>query len=289
VQFGLVYLPFYFVQILFSQVIVKTMGGGGSQTIEQTFNMDVVNKSIMNTITTNQQSLSAAMSNIQKVTVRFGNIGPKCDAKIGQKIDATSQSSAVMSPVTINEAKTAVANDLAASAAAAMEKVTEAGNLQFGDKQNLDQEVNMAIENVVENTFETNNLNEIISEMVNLQEGELEVKNCNGKIDFSQDIVAELMAEAITESLTTNISNNETLNSLHAAVAGEQKTENKGIADIVDSIGDALAGPLKYLIIACVVCVCVVCLALLAFALSPAGQSSATKFANAGASRMKGH
>ena len=265
------------------------MGGGGSQTIEQTFNMDVLNESITTTITNNQQSLSTAMSNIQKVTVRIGNMGPKCDVKIGQKIDATSQSSAVMEPTTINEAKSVVENNLAASAAAAMEKVTEAGNLQFGDKQDMEQTVNMAIENVVENTFETNNLTEIISEMINLQEGDLEVKNCNGKLDFSQDVVANLMAEAITKSLTTNISNNETLNSLHAAVSGEQKTENKGIADIVDSIGEALAGPLKYLIIACVVCVCVVCLALLAFSLSPAGQSSATKFANAGASRMKGH
>ena len=126
------------------------MGGGGSQTINQTFNMDVVNKSIMTTITNNQQSLSAAMSNIQKVKVRFGNMGPKCDAKIGQSINATSQSSAEMSPKTINEAKTVVANELAASAAAAMEKVTEAGNMQFGDKQNMNQEVNMAIENVVE-------------------------------------------------------------------------------------------------------------------------------------------
>ena len=284
-QFGLVYLPFYFVQILFSQVIVKTMGGGGSQTIEQTFNMDVVNKSLMNTITNNQQSLSASMNNIQKVLVRVRNMGPECDITLGQKIDATSQSSAVMSPTTINEAKTAVENDLAASAAAAMEKVTEAGNLQFGDEQNLDQEVNMAIENIVENTFETNNLTEVISEMINLQEGDIEIVNCNGKLDFQQDVVASLMAEAITKSLTTNISNNETLNSLHAAVSGEQKTENKGIADIVDSV----SGPLKYAIIACVVCVCVICLALLAFALSPAGQSSATKFANAGASRMKGH
>jgi hypothetical protein len=265
------------------------MGGGGSQTIEQTFNMNVLNESIMNTITTNQQSLSTAMSNIQKVLVTVKNMGPKCNITIGQKIDATSQSSAVMEPTTINEAKTVVENDLAASAAAAMEKVTEAGNMQFGDKQDMEQTVNMAIENVVENTFETNNLTEIISEMINLQEGEVEIQNCNGKLDFSQDVVANLMAEAITKSLTTNISNNETLNSLHAAVSGEQKTENKGIADIVDSIGDALAGPLKYLIIACVVCVCVVCLALLAFSLSPAGQSSATKFANAGASRMKGH
>ena len=271
-------------------MIVKTMGGGGSQTIEQTFNMDVVNKSVMKTITNNQQSVSAAQENVQRLDVDFGFIGKGCKATIGQTIDASSTSSTEMSPVTINEAKTAVTNDLAASAAAAMEKVTEAGNLQFGDKQDMEQEVNMAIENVVENTFETNNLNEVISTMVNIQEGRIKIGSCiGGDVDINQNITARLMAEAVTKSLTTNISNNETLNALHAAVAGEQKTENKGIADIVDSIGEAIAGPMKYLIIACVVCVCVVCLALLAFALSPAGQSSATKFANAGASRMKGH
>ena len=250
------------------------MGGGGSQTVNQTFNMDVVNKSLMTTITNNQQSLSAAMNNIQKVKVRVGNMGPDCDMKIGQKIDASSQSSATMSPTTINEAKTVISNELVASAAAAMEKTTEAGNLQFGDKQNMNQEVNMAIENVIENTFETNNLNEVIAEMVNLQEGDLEIKNCNGKLDFSQDIVATLMAEAITDSLTQNIADSETLNKLKAATEGSQKTENKGIADIVDSIGDAFAGPIKYIVIACVLCICILVIGGVAMALSPAGQNA---------------
>ena len=245
------------------------MGGGGSQTVNQTFNMDVVNKSLMTTITNNQQSLSAAMNNIQKVKVRVGNMGPDCDMKIGQKINASSQSSATMSPTTINEAKTVISNELVASAAAAMEKTTEAGNLQFGDKQNMNQEVNMAIENVIENTFETNNLNEVIAEMVNLQEGDLEIKNCNGKLDFSQDIVATLMAEAITDSLTQNIADSETLNKLKAATEGSQKTENKGIADIVAKV----TGPMKYAIIASVCCVCVLVLGLVAMFLSPAGQN----------------
>lgn len=245
------------------------MGGGGSQTVNQTFNMDVVNKSLMTTITNNQQSLSAAMNNIQKVKVRVGNMGPDCDMKIGQKINASSQSSATMSPTTINEAKTVISNELVASAAAAMEKTTEAGNLQFGDKQNMNQEVNMAIENVIENTFETNNLNEVIAEMVNLQEGDLVVRNCNGKLDFSQDIVATLMAEAITDSLTQNIADSETLNKLKAATEGSQKTENKGIADIVSKV----TGPMKYAIIASVCCVCVLVLGLVAMFLSPAGQN----------------
>lgn len=249
------------------------MGGGGSQTVNQTFNMDVVNKSITETITNYNQSLSAANENKQKMKVIIGNMGPECDVNLSQKIDATSQVSATMEPTTLNQVQSTVSNELTAQAAAAMEKTTEAGNLQFGDKQNMNQEVNMAVENVIQNTFETNTMNTIISTMVNIQDGDLKIENCNGKLDFSQNIVASLMAEAITNALTTNIAENETLNKLAAATEGTQKTENKGVADIVDSIGDAVAGPLKYLIIACVICVCVLVLGAAAMFLSPAGQN----------------
>ena len=249
------------------------MGGGGSQTVNQTFNMDVVNKSITETITNYNQSLSAANDNRQKMKVVIGNMGPLCDVNLSQKIDATSQVSAVMEPTTLNQVQSAVSNELTTQAAAAMEKTTEAGNLQFGDKQNMNQEVNMAVENVIKNTFETNTVNDIISTMVNIQDGELKIENCNGKIDFSQNVVASLMAEAINNALTTNIAENETLNKLAAATEADQKTENKGVADIVDSIGDAISGPLKYLIIACVICVCILVLGAAVMFLSPAGQN----------------
>jgi hypothetical protein len=259
------------------------MGGGGSQTINQTFNMDVVNENLFKSITTNQQSLSSAMSNIQKIKVKVDGMGPECDIKIGQKIDATSQSSATMSPTTITSAKDSVQSDLSASASAAMAKVTEAGNMQFGDEQDMNQTVNMAVTNVIDKVFETNNLTEVIAEMINLQEGDLEVRNCNGKIDFTQDVVATLMAEAITNSLTSAISENETLNSLHATTSGDQSSENKGIADIVDS----LLGPMKYAVIASVVCCCLVVLLVLMVALSPAGQKATGNLGSAGAARMK--
>lgn len=252
---------------------VKTMGGGGSQTIEQTFNMDVINKSVFNQITNNQQSLSAAMNNIQKVEVNIGEMGPKCDVTLGQKIDATSQSSATMSPKTIAETKDQVQNDLQAAAQAAVEKTTEMGNMQFGDEQNVSQEVNMAIENVVEKTFETNNLNEVISEMVNMQDGLLNIKKCNGKLDFQQNIVANLMAEAITSSLTSAISENETLSALHASASGAAKTENKGLQGLITGIIDSASGPMMIGIVASVICVCVIVIAAAMFAMSPAGQN----------------
>ena len=256
------------------------MGGGGSQTINQTFNMDVLNEMIYESITTHQSTLSASLNNIQRMEVNLGDMGPKCEADLTQDINAKSQSSMTMEPKTINESKAKVESELMAQAAAAMEKVTEAGNMQFGDKQNMNQEVNMEIKNIVKNTFKTENLSEVISEVINIQEGKVNVKRCNGKLNFKQNIVAELMAEAITKSLTSSIADSEVLNKLSASTEGSQKTENKGIADIVGTFFDGLAGPMKYAIIASVCCVCVIAIvALLAF-LSPAGQNMGRKGMN---------
>jgi len=271
------------------------MGGGDSQTIEQTFNLSAINKSVFNQITMNQQSLSAAMNNIQQLDVEIQNMGPLCDVKLGQKINATSQSSVVMAPETIAETKDTVSNELQASANAALEKTTELGNLDFlsDSDQDVKTEINMAVENVIEKTFETNNINEIVSEMVNIQEGRLRIGNCNGKLDFQQDIVALLMAEAITESLTSAIAENEILNKLVASSDADVKSKGGGFAGIFDSIFGGVAGVLgvgaqtaQIASVASVICVCVIILALLTFMMSPAGQNATGTLANAGAKRI---
>lgn len=258
------------------------MGGGGSQTIEQTFNLSTLNESIFNQITTNQQSLTATVDNAQTIEIQAENIGEKCNLIIGQTIDSSSQSSTVMSPETIAATKDTVENELRASAEAALEKQTEMGNFQFGDEQDMKQEINQEVKNIIEKTFETENINTIVSSMINVQDGKLIIKNCNGKVDFQQNIVAKLAAEAITNSLTTAISENDTLSSLAGDAGASGKTENKGLADFLS----ALSGPLLYAIIGCVLCVCVVVIALLVFSFTPAGQKSATKLVNARTARM---
>jgi hypothetical protein len=253
------------------------MGGGGSQTINQTFNMDILNETINETIVNTATTLSASMGNVQKVKVVIGEMGPKCEVNSKQDINAKSQTSVEMEAETAQMVRSKVESELQASADAAMEKVTEAGNMQFGDKQNMNQTINMELKNIIKNTFETNTLSQTISEVVNLQEGVLEIKKCNGKIDFSQNVVAELQANAITKSLSKQLNDSETMSKLAAAASGSQKTENKGIADIVDSIGNAFNGPLKYAMIASVVCCLAIVAMVVAMALSPGGQKGMSK------------
>ena len=84
------------------------MGGGGSQTINQTFNMSAINKSIFNQITKNTQTLATSMNNIQKATITLGLMKSGCTANIGQTIDATTTLSGKMAPQTIAETRDVV-------------------------------------------------------------------------------------------------------------------------------------------------------------------------------------
>ena len=61
------------------------MGGGGSQTIEQVFNMSAVNKSIYNQITNNTQKVSGSQTNIQKMTLNIGGSMIACPYTSSQK------------------------------------------------------------------------------------------------------------------------------------------------------------------------------------------------------------
>jgi hypothetical protein len=264
------------------------MGGGSTQTIEQTFNLEVVNETVFEQITKNTNTIATAMNNIQEMDIEFGVIDSGCKATIGQTIDANSTTIGQLDSTTLGESKAAIETELQASAQAALEKVTEAGNFQFGDNQNIDQDVNLAVKNVINNVFTTENLNEVYAEVVNIQEGKLKVGVCNGEINFDQNIIAVLTAQAITKSISTAIAENELLSSLHASASAEAKTENKGLADIISKIGEILAGPLKYAIIASVVCCCMLVVLLVVMGLSPAGQSATKNLGSAGASRLGG-
>jgi hypothetical protein len=264
------------------------MGGGGSQTIEQTFNLSAVNKSIFEQVTTNTQKVSASSTNIQSIGLNVKGSMIGCPFNATQKIKSETQTDAAMATETILAMKNEITTEMQAGASAAIEKSTEAGNMQFGDKQNVKQETNMAIENIVDTTITTENLSEVISNAVNIQDNVMNIGgdlDCQGeKMVLGQDISAKLVTKAVMGALTDALIENKTTNKLTATSDSEQKTENKGLADIIGTIFAGLTGPL----IAVVVCVCIIMLAVTLFLLSPAGQNATRTAANAGAKKLGG-
>lgn len=76
------------------------------------------------------------------------------------------------------------------------------------------------------------------------------------------------------------------MNSLSARAGADLTSENKGIADIVAKIGEAFTGPMKYAIIASVVCCFLLVLVMIVIGLSPGGQSATANLGKAGANRL---
>jgi len=263
------------------------MGGGGSQTINQTFNLSAVNKSIFEQITKNTAESAASQANVQNLKVVMRNV-KGCSSKFGQKIDAKTQSTSTLTAQTTTEIKNAITNDLQASASAAVEKATEMGNMQFGDKQNVNQEVTLAIENVIENTITTENMNRAIADQVSIQGGELIVDgyDCRegGDINWNQDIVAQLSAEAITTAIADSIASSDVLNKLHAAASGNASSENTGLADLVGTFFEGFYGPVKWIALVCVV----LCFGLLVWSMTGAGQAATRNMGKAASARIGG-
>ena len=266
------------------------MGGGGSQSINQLFDMSVMNKNIYESLTVNKAEVSGSQASIQKQQIVMDNV-KGCGIAIGQTINATLNISAE----TINQQKDTIvanlSNEMKATAAAAIEKATQMGNMQFGDKQNVTQEVNMEIQNIVENKIVTENVTKTVAEQISLQQQQVVLRNVDcvtdgTKIDITQDITAQLAAKAMTKNLKEALAESKILNKLAADAGASQKSENKGLSDLVSSIFEGLTGPMKYAIIACVVCCCLLVLVMIVLGLSPAGQSATKNLGKAGANRL---
>lgn len=264
------------------------MGGDTSQHIEQTFNMSAVNKSIFNSITTNQAITEVGSTNIQDMQINIGKV-IGCDIKLGQKIESETIASSDFTAETVNDIKNEITNDMKASAQAALEKSTQMGSelgalVSGNTDMTLNQAVDIEVENIIETTITTTNLNKTAAESVNIQGGQVNIQfyDCTdgGQLDFQQDIVSRAVAESITKMLTRNIADSTLLNKISADAAGTTTSTAGGFAEMFDSIFGGLAGPAKYGIIASVLCVCVIAIvALLAF-LSPAGQNMGRKAMN---------
>ena len=276
------------------------MGGGGSttQNIEQTFNFSAISENVTNIVTNNTQETGASGANIQGMKVNFGEI-IGCDVNLSQRITSSTMASSEFSVEEIAELQTSITNDMQAAATAALEKNSQMGSelgaLMSGDmNQDIKTAIDMEIKNLVTNNITTNNLTSTVSEQVNIQDGELNVKryDCtvgSASLDFSQDVVSEVKAESVMSTLKEAIANNKVLNKMAASADSTATQKQGGIAEVMDSvfggIADVIGTSQQGAMAASAACVSIVCVLVIGLAvmfMSPAGQnmgrSAMTKF-----------
>ena len=278
------------------------MGGGGSQTIKNEMNFKSTTKILEENITenTNTVNASAIQANKLKISIGVNPItgesllapGEKalrgCNFDITQSATADMQSEASLTTQSILNSKSKIQDSMQANLSSAMEKSTQAGNFQFGDKQNSETKINQEIETVVENVFKTENINEAVSSAVQTNDTDLIILSMDctegGQLDVTQDLTAKIAATAVMGQVIEKLMETEAVKELAAEIDSKQTTENKGAAEVVDSVGDAAAdvigattGPLKYAMIAIVLICCLLMIGGVAIAMSPAGQKGLNK------------
>jgi len=273
------------------------MGGDTSQSIENTFNFSAINENITNIITEKSSTTTATGANIQGMTVNLGKI-IGCDMNFSQKITSKTMTSSEFIDEDVLLLQSQITNDMQAAAESALENNTEMGSelgglLDGGDTEmNVTNSVNMEIKNLVETNITTTTINNTVAEQVNIQDNVLNLQyyDCSdtgGKLDLSQDIMAEVKATSIMKLLKEAVQKNEVLNKMAASTESSVKKKKGGIAGVLDSVFGGIAGVIgtsqqgaMAASAASVSIVCVLVISLAVMFLSPAGQNMGRKGMN---------
>ena len=259
------------------------MGGGGSSTINQNFDMSIVNDVLYESVTKNESINENTMENIQGMELNvLRNVG--CNISTDQNITSSFMATTEQITDSFQKVENDIVAELQAQAGAALDKQTQMGNLQFGDRQNVNQNINTEIENIVKTQLSTENLTKTVNKAVNIQEQTINIGETiclNGEtLSFKQNISADLAAQAVAKNLLSAVTTNKLANEIVATADASLSSSAGGAAELVDSVGNVITGPMKYGIIASVVCCCVIVLAAIAMAMSPAGQRTINRGAN---------
>jgi hypothetical protein len=258
------------------------MGGGGSSTIKQEMNMSVVNDILYESVTNNESINENTMQNIQNMSLDIGrNVG--CNITTDQTINSSFMATTQQITQSFQTVSNELVSELQAQAGAALDKQSQMGNFQFGDRQNVDQKINTEIENVVKTMMETNNLTKTINSAVNVQGQEIKIGETiclNGEqLTFKQNISADLAAQAVAKNILSAATSNKVVNDIISEAEASASTEAGGAAEVIEEAGEAATGiigaatgPMKYAIIAIAGISFLMIVAVIIMGLSPAGQ-----------------
>lgn len=272
------------------------MGGGGSSTINQNFNMSVINDVMYNSVTRNETVNENTMQNIQGMDLKvLRNVG--CNISTDQTITSSFMATTEQIAESFQQVENEIVSELQAQAGAALDKQTQMGNLQFGDRQNVNQDINTEIENIVRTNLETENLKTTINESVNVQDQTIYIGETiclNGEtLSFKQNISADLAAQAVSKNIMSAITTNKMANEIIAKGEATAASKAGGAAEVVDSVGGAVSGvvgamtgPARYAMVLSAICCCMAVIAMIAFGMSPAGQNAMKKGVNAGIAKF---
>jgi hypothetical protein len=242
--------------------------------------LSVANDFVSTTIATTQ----ASSTNIQTFTLNIGAMN-NCPLSLGQTINAQVSAISTVNDTQAQQLQTSLSTALNAAAQSNSDMVNGVMAATGGNEQDTRTNITNTIEQSVRNAVTATTINQVAATSVNTQTMTLNIGACmNSPIQANQGIVSNVIAQNILTKVSNAIVSSNLVSAATANASTTTGMHNQGLNDLVDSIFKGLTG--IWGIIALVVCVAIC--GVLAFLLSPAGQESSVKLANAGASKIKG-
>ena len=249
---------------------------------------NIVNQSSLSVtndfVSTTMASTQASSTNMQTFTLNIGAMA-NCPLNLGQTINAQVAAIATVTDKQAQQLQTSLATSLDAAAQSNSEMVNGVMAATGGNEQSTRTNIRNTIEQSVRNSITATTINQVAATSVNRQTMTLNIAACqNSPIQANQGIISNVIAQNILSKVSQAIVSSDLVSSASANAASSTGMQNQGLNDLIDSIFKGLTG--IWGIIALVVCVIVI--GAVIFLMSPAGQESTVKLANAGASKIKG-
>lgn len=209
--------------------------------------LSVLNKSVTNILKTSSNVSTSTIQGTQtaRIEVDAGGV-MKCTSGSGIIQNQTGSMSVVtkVTDESTNQMKNLLLTELDQDMQILQDVTKELGGGSVAGEEEVINESNLKneLKNIIENNVTTENLNDIINSIVFDQDGTIHIKGYyEGPCNIDQTQLIELQATTILSNIQKAMTESEVVTKAITKIKQEQKVELKGLADLVDSVGEAVS------------------------------------------------
>ena len=258
---------------------------GSKAKTETNIDLKTINSAVNDFVSSKSNKVTASGINLNDMELVIGRTSGHCNIDATQKITSTQTTTGELSPTDMKDLRSKIKEatdasiDQQAKAKSGMFQTAPATSENISNYKNT-------VENKINNTVTDTQIQDISNSVFNKNTKKVTLGECtdDSKLDFSQDIVSQLVTQGIMKGVSTAVAGAEADVSQKLGIKSSSESKGSGLEDLIAAwfAGLGMIGG----IIALVVCVAII--GAVIFLLSPAGQESTVKLANAGASKIKG-
>jgi hypothetical protein len=258
---------------------------GTKSKTETNVDLKTINSTVNEFISGKSNKVTASGINLNDMELVIGRTSGHCNIDASQKITSTQTTTGELSPTDMKDLR----NKIKQSVDASIDQQAKAKSGMFqtapATSENVSNYKN-TVENKINNKITDTQLQEISNSVFNKNTKKVTLGECtdDSKLDFSQDIVSQLVTQGVMKGVSQAVAGAETEVAQKLGIKSKSEAEGEGLGGVIGAIFAGLTG--IWGIVALVACVLII--GALIFLLSPAGQESTVKLANAGASKIKG-